>query len=94
MLVIHPSIDPRDDDLNPMGCGEPQMGKIYKGSSLPPTLLFDCCVIGHHKFRGLKQYSWGLSCDAVVKTLPTNAGGVGSIPGQGAKNPTYLSAKN
>ena len=41
MLVIHPSIDPRADDLNPMGCGEPQMGKIYKGSSLPPTLLFE-----------------------------------------------------
>lgn len=54
MLVIHPSIDPRDDGLNPMRCGEPQMGKIYKGSSLPPTLLFDCCIIDHHKFGGLK----------------------------------------
>ena len=31
---------------------------------------------------------------AVVKTLPSNAGGVGSIPAQGAKNPTYLSAKS
>ena len=29
----------------------------------------------------------------MVKTSPSNAGGVGSIPGQGAKIPTCLVAK-
>ena len=35
----------------------------------------------------------GLSGGPVVKTLPPNAGGVGSIPGRGAKILTVLEAK-
>ena len=31
------------------------------------------------------MYGWDFPGSPVVKTLPSNAGGVGSIPGQGAK---------
>ena len=36
----------------------------------------------------------GLPCSSVVKTLPSKAGGTGSIPGQGTKIPHASRAKN
>ena len=46
----------------------------------------------HMNFQGmqtlsLKQELWGFPGGPVVKTSPSNAGGAGSIPGQGAKIP-------
>ena len=35
----------------------------------------------------IKKNSWDFPGGPVVKTSPSNAGGVGSIPGQGAKMP-------
>ena len=37
---------------------------------------------------------WDFTGGPVVKTSPSNAGGVGSIPGQGAKIPRALGPKN
>ena len=36
---------------------------------------------------------WGVPGGPVVKTLPSNAGGAGSIPGEGAKIPHALQPK-
>ena len=38
--------------------------------------------------------SWDFPSSPVVKTLPSNAGGVGTIPGQGAEIPRALSSEN
>ena len=37
--------------------------------------------------REMKTYVWDFPGGPVVKTLPSNAGGAGSIPGQGAEIP-------
>ena len=45
--------------------------------------------------RGLQEhYSWDFPGSPVVKTLPSNAGAVGSIPGRGAKIPQAPWPKN
>ena len=41
-----------------------------------------------------KPHTRDFSGGPVVKTSPSNAGGVGSIPGQGAKIPHALQPKN
>ena len=40
------------------------------------------------------MYGWDLPGGPVVKTLPSNAGGAGLIPGQGAKIPHASGPKN
>ena len=39
-----------------------------------------------HINKNLKKLKWVFSGGSVVKTLPSNAGAVGLIPGQGAKS--------
>ena len=41
-----------------------------------------------------RRTSWDFHGGPGVKTSPFNAGGAGSISGQGAKIPTHLGAKN
>ena len=50
-------------------------------------------VTNEHKFSGLKQHR-DFPGDPVVKTSPSNAGGAGSIPGQGVKIPHASRPKN
>ena len=45
---------------------------------------------GLHK----KTELWDIPSSPVVKTLPSNAGGAGSIPGRGAKTPHSSGPKN
>ena len=39
-------------------------------------------------------FDWDFPGGPVVKTLPSNAGGMGSIPGQGTKTPRASWSKN
>ena len=50
-------------------------------------------VLNANELYTLKLHTRDFPGGPVVKTLPCNAGGAGSIPGRGAKIPHVLAAK-
>ena len=56
--------------------------------------LFTKIKIIKHKLSEIQEHSWDFPCGPVDKTLPSNAGVVGSIHGQAAKIPHAFWPKN
>ena len=50
-------------------------------------ILDDSSSVISHNFSYLKNVNWDFPVGPVVKALPSNAEGMGLIPGQGAKIP-------
>ena len=74
---------------------------VYRGFSTKTITTQSIRVLGIHvncNYQSAKKWLFKKNMEGdvpggpMVKTLPSNAGGVGSIPGQGAKIP-YLMAK-
>ena len=70
-----------DENLDNLGYGDDFSDTTPKAQSMKEIT---------DKLDFFKSKNWDFSDGPVVKTLPSNAGGAGSIPGQGAKI-TYAS---
>lgn len=77
-----------------------QLQKEGRGSMMKPLEKSGCSqaerppVRSFRAAEAIKSWAWGLPGGLVVKTLPSKARGVGSIPGRGAKVPHSSWPKN